>query len=184
MVVEIHPEDFPEYAKFGGLSLMHLQEELERQGWLQGGMKQTAPAQRMVDFTRRKLGNALPESSYAPGLVSSPLHFWLPEFISSRLLEGFLQFGKFNRSFLTNDATIIGVETRTSSPVRIVRDNETMQHVKIRGLFPCGEGAGYAGGIVSAGIDGERCAEAVAAYLKRHKHTTLRTIHGNSCNHS
>ncbi|KAA6337139.1 hypothetical protein EZS27_014755 [termite gut metagenome] len=166
MVVEIHPEDIPEYAEFGELSLLQFQEDLERQCWLQGGMKQTAPAQRMVDFTKRKLDSALPESSYASGLVSSPLHFWLPEFVSSRLSEGFLRFGNSCRGFLTNEATVIGVETRTSSPVRIVRNKETLQHSKIRGLFPCGEGAGYAGGIVSAGIDGERCAEAVAAYLK------------------
>jgi uncharacterized FAD-dependent dehydrogenase len=165
MVVEVHPGDIPSYAEFGELSLLRFQEDLERQCWLQGGMKQTAPAQRMVDFTKGKLGSALPESSYAPGLVSSPLHFWLPEFVSSRLSEGFLRFGKSSRGFLTNEATVIGVETRTSSAVRIVRNQETLQHSKIRGLFPCGEGAGYAGGIVSAGIDGERCAEAVAAYL-------------------
>ena len=164
MVVEIHPEDFPEYAQYGELALMHFQEEMERQCWLQGGMKQTAPAQRMVDFTRKKLSYDLPESSYSPGLVSSPLHFWMPSFISDRLSKGFQQFGKFSHGFLTNDAVMIGLETRTSSPIRIVRDNETLQHVTVKGLFPCGEGAGYAGGIVSAGIDGERCAEGVAGY--------------------
>jgi uncharacterized FAD-dependent dehydrogenase len=166
IVVEIHPEDFPQYAEFGELSLLYLQEQLERQSWLQGGRKQTAPAQRMVDFTQKKLGNTLPESSYTPGLVSSPLHFWLPESISNRLSESFIRFGKLSHGFLTNEATVIGVETRTSSAVRIPRDKKTMQHVKISGLFPCGEGAGYAGGIVSAGIDGERCAEAAAAYLQ------------------
>jgi uncharacterized FAD-dependent dehydrogenase len=165
MVVEVHPEDIPEYAGLGVLALLRFQEDLEKQCWQQGGMKQTAPAQRMVDFTKGRLGSALPESSYTPGLVASPLHFWLPEFVSSRLAEGFLRFGKSGHGFLTNEATVIGVETRTSSPVRIVRDKETLQHTKIRGLFPCGEGAGYAGGIVSAAIDGERCAEAVAAYL-------------------
>lgn len=164
MVVEIHPEDFPEYAQYGELALMHFQEEMERQCWLQGGMKQTAPAQRMVDFTRKKLSYDLPESSYSPGLVSSPLHFWMPSFISDRLSKGFQQFGKFSHGFLTNDAVMIGLETRTSSPVRIVRNNETLQHITVKGLFPCGEGAGYAGGIVSAGIDGERCAEGVAGY--------------------
>lgn len=167
MVVEVHPEDFPDYAQYGELALLHFQEDLERQSWLQGGMKQTAPAQRMTDFTRKKLSYDLPESSYTPGLVSSPLHFWMPEFISDRLSEGFQQFGKYSHSFLTGEATMIGVETRTSSPVRIIRDNETLQHVTVKGLFPCGEGAGYAGGIVSAGIDGERCAESAAAYLKR-----------------
>jgi uncharacterized FAD-dependent dehydrogenase len=166
IVVEIHPEDFPAYAEFGELSLLHLQEQLEQQSWLQGGRKQTAPAQRMVDFTRKKLGNTLPESSYTPGLVASPLHFWLPESISNRLSESFIRFGKVSHGFLTNEATVIGVETRTSSAVRIPRDKKTMQHVKISGLFPCGEGAGYAGGIVSAAIEGERCAEAAAAYLQ------------------
>lgn len=148
------------------LNNLRFQEELERQCWLQGGRRQTAPAQRMVDFTRKKLSYDLPGSSYSPGLVSSPLHFWLPEFISKRLALGFQQFGRSSHGFLTNEAVLIGVETRTSSPVRILRDKETLQHVTIRGLFPCGEGAGYAGGIVSAGVDGERCAEAVAGYLR------------------
>ena len=144
---------------------LHFQEELERQCWLQGGRRQTAPAQRMMDFTRKKLSYDLPESSYSPGIISSPLHFWLPPFISKRLSLGFQQFGRSSHGFLTNEAVMIGVETRTSSPVRIVRDKETLQHITVRGLFPCGEGAGYAGGIVSAGIDGERCAEAAANYL-------------------
>ena len=147
------------------LPVLYFQEELERQCWLQGGRRQTAPAQRMMDFIHKKLSYDLPESSYAPGLISSPLHFWMPEFISKRLSLGFQQFGRSSHGFLTNEAVMIGVETRTSSPVRIVRDKETLQHVVIRGLFPCGEGAGYAGGIVSAGVDGERCAEAAANYL-------------------
>ena len=147
------------------LPVLYFQEELERQCWLQGGRRQTAPAQRMMDFIHKKLSYDLPESSYAPGLVSSPLHFWMPEFISKRLSLGFQQFGRSSHGFLTNEAVMIGVETRTSSPVRIVRDKETLQHVAVRGLFPCGEGAGYAGGIVSAGVDGERCAEAAANYL-------------------
>ena len=144
------------------LNMMYFQEALERLCWQQGNMKQTAPAQRMADFTKKKLSYDLPESSYAPGLVSSPLHFWMPPFIADRLSKGFQQFGKYSHGFLTNEATMIGVETRTSAPVRIVRDKDTLQHVRLKGLFPCGEGAGYAGGIVSAGIDGERCAEAVA----------------------
>ncbi|WP_303014103.1 NAD(P)/FAD-dependent oxidoreductase [uncultured Bacteroides sp.] len=148
------------------LPVLRFQEELERQCWLQGGRRQTAPAQRMVDFTRKKLSYDLPASSYSPGLISSPLHFWMPEFISKRLSLGFQQFGRSSHGFLTNEAVMIGVETRTSSPVRILRDKDTLQHVTVRGLFPCGEGAGYAGGIVSAGIDGERCAEAVANYLR------------------
>ena len=147
------------------LAMMHLQEALEAACWQQGNMRQTAPSQRMVDFTRKKLSYDLPPTSYSPGLVSSPLHFWMPNFISDRLSKGFQQFGRSSHGFLTNEACMIGMETRTSAPVRIVRDNETLQHVTISGLFPCGEGAGYAGGIVSAGVDGERCAEAVAQYL-------------------
>lgn len=149
------------------LAMMQFQERLEQICWQQGNMRQTAPAQRMVDFTRKKLSYDLPDTSYSPGLVSSPLHFWLPKFIGERLSKGFQLFGKSSHGFLTNDAVMIATETRTSSPVRIVRDNETLQHVTIEGLFPCGEGAGYAGGIVSAGIDGERCADAAASYLNR-----------------
>lgn len=149
------------------LTALHFQEGLEQQCWLQGGRRQTAPAQRMLDFTRKKLSYDLPESSYNPGLISSPLHFWMPEFISKRLSLGFQQFGRSSHGFLTNEAVMIGVETRTSSPVRILRDKETLQHITVQGLFPCGEGAGYAGGIVSAGVDGERCAEAVANYIKK-----------------
>lgn len=147
------------------LSMMRFQEKLEQLCWQQGNMRQTAPAQRMMDFTRKKLSYDLPETSYSPGLVSSPLHFWMPKFVGERLSQGFQFFGKSSRGFLTNDAVMIAVETRTSAPVRIVRDAETLQHVTVEGLFPCGEGAGYAGGIVSAGIDGERCADAAAAYL-------------------
>lgn len=148
------------------LPVLRFQEELERQSWLQGGRRQTAPAQRMLDFTRRKLSNDLPESSYSPGLISSPLHFWMPDSITKRLSQGFQKFGQMSHGFLTNEAIMIGVETRTSSPVRIMRNKDTLQHVTAQGLFPCGEGAGYAGGIVSAGVDGERCAEAVANYLR------------------
>lgn len=147
------------------LAMMRFQEKLEQICWQQGNMRQTAPSQRMVDFTRKKLSYDLPATSYSPGLVSSPLHFWMPSFLSERLSKGFQLFGKSSRSFLTNEAVMIAVETRTSSPVRIVRDKDTLQHLTVEGLFPCGEGAGYAGGIVSAGIDGERCAEAVANYL-------------------
>ncbi len=191
MVVEVRPEDLftvdglqftDEYsaAKEGladkstvnskpstvnPLIVMQFQEELEKMCWQQGNMKQTAPAQRMADFVNNKLSYDLPKSSYAPGLISSPLHFWLPKMISKRLQEGFKTFGRQAHGFLTNEATLIAVETRTSSPVRILRDRETLQHIRIQGLFPCGEGAGYAGGIVSAGVDGERCAEAAAQYI-------------------
>ncbi len=148
------------------LCMLEFQEFLERQCWLQGNRRQTAPAQRMADFVGGKLSGTLPKSSYSPGLIPSPLHFWMPRFITSRLQQGFLHFGKASRGFLTNEALMIGVETRTSAPVRIVRDHESLQHARIAGLFPCGEGAGYAGGIVSAGIDGERCAGMLAQSLQ------------------
>ena len=183
MVVEIRPEDMaplsppeggtivsntieaPSGAVGGALSVLRFQEQLERLSWQQGNMRQTAPAQRMADFVNGRLSADLPRSSYAPGLVSSPLHFWLPKSIGGRLQQAFRQFGKQAHGFLTNEALLIAVETRTSSPVRIVRDPDTLQHVRLQGLFPCGEGAGYAGGIVSAAVDGERCAEMCAAYL-------------------
>ena len=170
MVVEVRPEDLEVNSEqrivySDPLRVMRFQEELERLCWQQGNMKQTAPAQRMCDFVNGKLSYDLPKSSYAPGLVSSPLHFWMPQMISKRLQEGFKTFGRNAHGFLTNEAVLIAVETRTSSPVRIVRDRETLQHVRVEGLFPCGEGAGYAGGIVSAGVDGERCAEAAAQYV-------------------
>ncbi len=165
MVVEVDP-----LTPFKGntddpLRVMLLQEELERQCWLQANRLQTAPAQRMTDFVNGRLSADLNASSYAPGLIASPLHFWLPDFISTRLREAFKLWGKQKHGFLTSEATVIGIETRTSSPVRILRDGETLQHIRIAGLFPCGEGAGYAGGIVSAAVDGERCAEAAKAYL-------------------
>ena len=137
---------------------------------MQGNHKQTAPAQRMSDFVNGRLSYDLPKSSYAPGLISSPLHFWLPKAISGRLQEGFKTFGRLSRGFLTNEAVLIGVETRTSSPVRILRTPDTLMHVRLKGLFPCGEGAGYAGGIVSAGVDGERCAEMCAAWMNTGMH--------------
>lgn len=189
MVVETHPEDVAQFVKehqsvieqqemkaqenaslftpHSSLQMMYFQEIVEKQCWQQGNMKQTAPAQRMADFVNNRLSYDLPKSSYAPGLISSPLHFWMLSFVSKRLQEGFKTFGKNAHGFLTNEATLIAMETRTSSPVRIVRDRETLQHVRIQGLFPCGEGAGYAGGIVSAGVDGERCAEMCAEYLKQ-----------------
>ena len=166
MVVETHPEDVvqSEEELKDPLAMMHFQEKVEKQCWQQANMKQTAPAQRMADFVNNRLSYDLPKSSYAPGLISSPLHFWMPSFVSKRLQEGFKTFGKNAHGFLTNEATLIAMETRTSSPVRIVRDRETLMHVRIQGLFPCGEGAGYAGGIVSAGVDGERCAEMCVYY--------------------
>ena len=171
MVVEVRPEDVAADASAVGdeltdaRSVMRFQERLERITWQQGNMRQTAPAQRMADFVNNRLSYDLPVSSYAPGLISSPLHFWLPPMIARRLQEGFKTFGRYAHGFLTNEAVMIAVETRTSAPIRIVRDPMTLQHIRVNGLFPCGEGAGYAGGIVSAGVDGERCAEAAAAYL-------------------
>ena len=148
------------------LAVMEFQEALERMCWQQGlqngGKGQTAPAQRMADFVKGRLSYDLPQTSYTPGVVASPLHFWMPKEIATRLQKGFEFFGKQRKGFLTNEALMIGVETRTSAPVRILRDNETLQHVTIEGLFPAGEGAGYAGGIVSAGVDGERVADMVA----------------------
>ena len=190
MVVETHPEDVASFVQEhqailqsdaslsssaeeevlspdSPLTMMHFQQIVEKQCWQQGNMKQTAPAQRMADFVNNRLSYDLPKSSYAPGLISSPLHFWMPSFVSKRLQEGFKTFGKNAHGFLTNEATLIAMETRTSSPVRILRDRDTLQHVRLQGLFPCGEGAGYAGGIVSAGVDGERCAEMCAEYLKK-----------------
>ncbi|MBQ7057546.1 MAG: FAD-binding protein [Bacteroidaceae bacterium] len=178
MVVELHPEDidnnFSELfancemevpATDDPLRMMHLQSALERMTWQQGGCKQTAPAQRMYDFINGRLSGELPATSYAPGVIASPLHFWMPGFIVTRLQEGFRIFGQRSKGFLTNEAVLIASETRTSSPVRILRDQDSLQSPHLQGLFPCGEGAGYAGGIVSSAIDGERCAEAVAQML-------------------
>lgn len=165
MVVEVRPEDLPVMEGDKELAVLRFQEEMERNCWLNGGMKQSAPAQRMDDFIRKRVSGSTPETSYAPGVISSPLHFWMPEMVTARLAEGFKHFGRLSRGFLTNEALMIGVETRTSAPVRIPRDRESLEHVTIKGLYPCGEGAGYAGGIVSAAIDGERCAEAIAAKI-------------------
>lgn len=163
MVVEIRPEDV---EGDDVLRVMHFQEKVEHDCWQQGNRRQTAPAQRMADFVNGRLSYDLPRSSYAPGLISSPLHFWLPPMVSKRLQDGFKVFGRQAHGFLTNEAVMIAAETRTSSPVRIVRNSETLMHVNVDGLFPCGEGAGYAGGIVSAAIDGERCADMCAAWVK------------------
>ena len=166
MVVEIRPEDVDEqYAKYGNLKMMAFQEDLERLCYEQAGKTQNAGAQRMRDFVEGRASVNLPRTSYAPGIHPSRLDKWLPEQIGKRLQQGFRKFGSFARGFLTNEAILIGVESRTSSPVRIPRDRETMVHIRIDGLYPCGEGAGYAGGIVSAAMDGEKCAEAVAKLL-------------------
>ena len=160
MAVEVMEEDLNEFKEFGVLAGLKFQEKLEKLSFEKGGADLTAPAQRMNDFVEGILSSNLPDSSYQPGLKSSDLHEWLPKHIRFRLQEGFKAFGKKSKGFLTNEAVILGVESRTSSPVRIPRDNKSLQHVQVSGLFPCGEGAGYAGGIVSAAMDGERCAEA------------------------
>lgn len=174
MVTEIRVEDIPTLA--GELSLdidlqsplamMEIQEAIERQCWLNGNRTQAAPAQRMTDFVRGRLSADLPQSSYTPGVIASPIHFWMPRFIASRMQEGLQFFGQRARGFLTDEALLVGAETRTSSPVRIPRDRETFCHPVVSGLYPCGEGAGFAGGIVSAAMDGQRCAEALAAQIE------------------
>ncbi|MDE5810912.1 MAG: FAD-binding protein, partial [Muribaculaceae bacterium] len=171
MVVEILPDDLPEYEEFGDLKVMKFQEDIERSFFYASNQTQKAPAQRMVDFINGRKSKDLPETSYAPGIHSSRIDNLLPEFVAGRLQKGFSEFGRKARGFLTNDAILIGCETRTSSPVRIVRDKETLESVTIRGLFPAGEGAGYAGGIVSAAIDGQRAAQAVASFLRTGKGT-------------
>ena len=162
MVVEIHPEDLePKYAQYGELAMMKYQEYVELLCFENAGRTQKAGAQRMLDFVEARPSKDLPKSSYPPGIQPSRLDQWMPKFISSRLREGFKVFGRSAKGFLTNDAIVIGMETRTSAPVRIPRHKESLNHIEIKGLYPCGEGAGYAGGIVSAAIDGERCAEAL-----------------------
>jgi len=165
IVVEIKPEDFAKYSDKGPLAGLEYQKELERLAFVNGGSNFTAPAQCLADFVDGRLSFDLPECSYVPGTISSPLHFWLPDEIGLRLRKAFELFDRKMRGFVTNEAVVLGVESRTSSPVRIPRDKETFQHVSITGLFPCGEGAGYAGGIASSAIDGERCAEKVDIWL-------------------
>lgn len=169
MVVEVHPGDIPGYEQHGALEMLELQEALEKDFYAAAGQSLKAPAQRMTDFCSGKISTTLPSSSYIPGLVSLPLHFLLPPFISGRLQEGFRKFGRKSKGFLSPEATLVGLESRTSAPVRIPRDPKTLEHLSVPGLFPAGEGAGYAGGIVSAAIDGMRCAQAAADYINNFK---------------
>jgi hypothetical protein len=162
MVVEIRPEDLVEYQVHGELAGLEFQKDIEKTAWINGGKTQRAPAQGLSDFVAGKVSSSLPDVSYFPGVTASPMHQWLPDSIGSRLREGFRQFGMMMKGFLTDEAVILGVESRTSSPVRIPRNPETMEHINIRGLYPCGEGSGYAGGIVSSAVDGMKAAEAVA----------------------
>lgn len=166
MVVEILPEDLPQYDEYGQLKMMKFQEDIEHRFFEAAGMTQRAPAQRMTDFVDGRESESLPRSSYAPGVFSARLDKLLPDFIARRLQKGFQEFGRKSRGFLCSDAILVGDETRTSAPVQICRDRESLQHVDFEGLYPCGEGAGYAGGIVSAAIDGMRCADAAVSYLE------------------
>ncbi len=161
MVVAVDLPDFREYAQHGALAGMYFQAAIERQACQVAGGTQTAPAQRLVDFVSRKISSTLPDTSYQPGLVSVELSDVLPAFIADSLRQGFKAFGQKMKGYLTNEAQVVGVESRTSAPVRIPREADTLEHPQVQRLFPCGEGAGYAGGIVSAAMDGERCAEAV-----------------------
>lgn len=165
MVVELRPADFRPFEKYGPLAAMEFQRRIETRAWEAGGRSQTAPAQRMADFVKGRHSESLPKTSYAPGLHSVELGQVLPDFIYQSLQHGFRRFDRSMKGFLTNEAVVHAPETRTSSPVRIPRHERSLQHVEIEGLIPCGEGAGYAGGIMSAAMDGERCAEAVKQVL-------------------
>jgi len=159
IVVAVELEDLESYKEHGPLMAMVFQEEVEKKAWVAGGKSQVAPAQRIVDFVEGKVSSSLAESSYQPGLKSADMSHVLPAFISERFKDAFKAFGKKMRGYYTNEAQIIGVESRTSSPVRVPRVKDSFEHPTTGRLFPCGEGAGYAGGIVSAAMDGERCAE-------------------------
>ncbi|MCE5345925.1 MAG: FAD-dependent monooxygenase [Bacteroidales bacterium] len=162
IVVEIRPEDFIKYSNTGEMAGLEFQKELEHEAWKNGGHTQRAPAQRLADFVAGTASASLPKVSYFPGVTQSPLHSWLPKAIGRRLRDGLRLFGQMMNGYLTNEAVVLGVESRTSSPVRIPRDPERLDHVRVRGLYPCGEGSGYAGGIVSSAVDGTRAAEAIA----------------------
>jgi hypothetical protein len=166
IVVEIKPEDLVKYGNAGDLAGIEFQKEIEREAWKNGGHTQHAPAQRLSDFVNGDSSSTLPKVSYFPGVTSSPLHSWLPKAIGRRLRDGFRLFGQMMNGYLTNEAVVLGVESRTSSPVRIPRDPDKLHHIRIKGLYPCGEGSGYAGGIVSSAVDGMRAAEAIALILK------------------
>lgn len=167
IVASVELEDIPQYQKHEELATLYFQADVEKNCWKTGGETQTAPAQKLVDFVDGKISGALNPTSYQPGLHSVDMMHFLPEFIGKRLRQGFQQFGRKMKGYFTNEAQVIGVESRTSSPVRIPRDVETCEHPQIKGLFPCGEGAGYAGGIVSAAIDGERCMGNILALYGR-----------------
>ncbi len=158
IVIELKLDDFEPYKKFGALAGLEFQKQIEQKAWNLGGKSQKVPAQRMVDFTQNKVSSNIPKTSYVPGTTSVEMGQVFPGFLSQILREGFSEFGKSMKGYLTNEAILHAPESRTSSPVRIPRDNKTLEHLQIKGLYPCGEGAGYAGGIISAAIDGEKCA--------------------------
>ena len=166
IVVELKLEDFKPFASFGALAGLEFQKSIEQKAWQLAGNTQKVPAQKMVDFTQTKVSSSIPKTSYVPGTTSVEMGQVFPPFLSQILREGFVEFGKSMRGFLTNEAVLHAPESRTSSPVRIPRDSETLEHVQIKGLYPCGEGAGYAGGIISAAIDGEKCALKIGEALK------------------
>ena len=159
IVVEIKKEDFYKYKEYGPLAGVEYQKEIEQKAWDIGGKTQKAPAQRLVDFTNNNLSSNIPKTSYFPGTTSAILSDILPQLVYQHLQEGFKEFGKQMKGYLTNEAVVHAPESRSSSPIRIPRDKTTLQHPQIKGLYPCGEGAGYAGGIISAAIDGQRCAD-------------------------
>ena len=161
IVVEVRLDDIKEFHQYGAFSALHFQRHLEYLAFQNGGQGLIAPAQCLNDFVTGKLSSRLPGYSYNPGLISSPLHFWLPDIIGKPLQTAFKQFGKTIKGFLTNEAIVVGVESRTSSPIRIPRNDQTLAHTQIGGLYPCGEGAGYAGGIISSAMDGIRCADKI-----------------------
>jgi uncharacterized FAD-dependent dehydrogenase len=166
IVVELKLEDFKPFAKFGALAGMEFQKSIEQKAWSLAGNTQKVPAQKMIDFTQNKVSTNIPKTSYVPGTTSVEMGQVFPSFLTQILREGFTEFGKTMRGFLTNEAVLHAPESRTSSPVRIPRDSITLEHLEIKGLYPCGEGAGYAGGIISAAIDGEKCALKIAEVLK------------------
>ena len=165
IVVEIQPQDLIEFASHGELRGLKYQETLERRAWIAGGKTQMAPGQRLSDFISGKTSKSLPSNSYTPGLCSSDLHDWLPQSLVDSLRVGILEFNRKMKDFITEEAILVGVESRSSSPVRIPRDPVTLNHPEIKNLFPCGEGSGYSGGIISSAVDGERVAEMVAKLL-------------------
>ena len=167
IVVQIDPSDIAHLSQYGPFAGLEFQRRIEDACWRAAGMSQAAPAQRISDFTRGIVSDSLPECSYNPGIVSAPLHEILPASVSGRLQEAFLQFDKMMKGYHTSEAVILGTESRTSSPIRILRDNDTLEHVNLPGLYPCGEGAGYSGGIVSSAMDGVRCAQAVVKKYKK-----------------